>query len=242
MYTQICKNTEDVQFRHVHIYAFARIWESAFFFKYAVVESSNLFISLSWSWKSSDLWEKKWQRTNRNSVHFFQHFQNIITSFFLFQKWHHFSSKSCRGIDGVFKGLERMCSVSYIHVVVCETFKLMSNYSFIQILVFWPVRKKKEKNPKTSLPKLPSDVHSRFDCLSWKAVHKFVPSGIVAPQFLEVRDNKTLLDHPVHLTANVRQNNNKITALAARKFLLPDTSGVFFHWSTPLCTPHAQTW
>lgn len=138
-------------------------------------------------------------------------------------------------------GLKRVCSVRYIRVAVCETFKLMPNYSFIRMLVFWPVRKKKEKTPKTSLPKLPSDLHSCFDCLFWKAVHKFGPSGIVAPRFLEVRDNKTLLDHAVHLTANVRQNNNKITALTARKFLLPDTSGVFFHWFTPLCTPHAQT-
>lgn len=112
---------------------------------------------------------------------------------------------------------------------------------FIYLKVHLFTSKQKERSkPKPSLPKLPVDAHSYFACLFWKAVHKFCPSGIVAPGFLEVRDNKTLLDHSVHLTANVRQNNNKITALSARKFLLPATNGIYSRCFTPLCIPHAQ--
>lgn len=103
------------------------------------------------------------------------------------------------------------------------------------------MRKKKEKTRRHLCPSfLQIYIHVSTACFEKLSIN-FGPSGIVAPRFLEVRDNKTLLDHAVHLTANVRQNNNKITALTARKFLLPDTSGVFFHWFPPLCTPHAQT-
>lgn len=148
MHAEICKNTGNIQFRH--IYTSAHIWESDFFFKYAIAEESNLFISISSSWKSSYLWEK-WQRTNRNSDHFFHHFQNIILlGFFLFQKWH--LSKTTEKCLGLLEWLKRVCSVWNINIAVNEKFKLMPSYSFIQIFEFWPVSKKKEKKPAIFFP------------------------------------------------------------------------------------------
>lgn len=159
-----------------------------------VAQVPNLFVALSCSWKSSNLWER-WQKTV-NLRSFFSITFKTSSCTFLFLKDGIFLSKATEK-RGVFKRLKKVCNTWSINIVVYEAFKVMPNYLFIWMFVFWWISKKKEKS-QSHLCFLQMHFHC-FDCLFWKAVHKFGPSGIVAPGFLEVRDNKTLLDHSVHL-------------------------------------------